>query len=90
MGTGVTHCDEEEIASLDCIANDGTPLPLLGRVGWNNDLVSAVPVPMRLRPASNFYWRSNPYTVNGGQGDLSLLPANDFRFVYWLSQILTP
>ena len=48
------NCDEDEVASLDCIAEDGTPLPLLGPVGWNDELVAAVPVPMRLRPPSNF------------------------------------
>jgi len=82
------NCDASEVLSLDCVAVDGTPLPLLGPVGWNDELVSAVPVPMRIRPPSNFYWRSNPYQVNGTGDPLQLLPANDFRFVYWFSQRL--
>ncbi len=86
----VMNCDDAEVERLNCVANDGTPLPLLGAVGWNDDLVAAVPVPMRLRPRSNFYWRSNPYAVNGGGDRLSLLPGADFRFVYWLGRTLPP
>ena len=87
-GLAITNCDDAEVESTECIADDGTPLPLLGTVGWNDDLVAAVPVPMRLRPHSNFYWRSNLYAVNGTADPLTLLPANDFRFVYWFGRQL--
>ena len=88
FGRSVVNCDEAEIASTDCVADDGTPLPLLGPVGWNDDLIAAVPVPMRLRPISNYYWRSNPYAVNGVTSDLVLLPGSDFRWVYWSGRLL--
>ena len=86
LAIAVENCDADEIESLDCTAHDGTSLPLLGYVGWNEDLVAATPVPMRLRPRSNYYWRSNPYGVNGGGDGLGLLPAVDFRFVYWMGR----
>ena len=88
VGESILNCDEAEIESGSCIGDDGTDLPLLGYVGWNDELVAEVPVPMSIRPHSNYYWRSNPYAVNGGQGDFSLLPANDFRFVYWAGRAL--
>lgn len=79
------NCDEAEIESGDCIGIDGTPIKVLGYVGRNDDLIAQDPVPMRIRPASNYYWRSNPYWVNGGD-DTGLYAANDFRFVYWLAR----
>lgn len=88
FGRSVLNCDESEIDSLECVADDGTALPLLGTVGWNNDLIADVPVPMRLRPISNYYWRSNPYAVNGDTSELALLPGSDFRWVYWGGRIL--
>lgn len=88
FGRNVMNCDMDEIASGDCIALDGTPLPLLGEIGWNDQLVAAVPVPIELRPISNYYWRSNPYAVNGQSSVLSLLPASDFRWVYWAGRLL--
>ena len=88
FGRSILNCDEAEIASTDCVADDGTALPLLGTVGWNNDLIAAVPVPMRLRPVSNYYWRSNPYAVNGETSELALLPGSDFRWVYWGGRML--
>ena len=88
FGRNVMNCDADEIANDDCIALDGTPLPLLGEIGWNDQLVAAVPVPIQLRPISNYYWRSNPYAVNGQSSVLSLLPASDFRWVYWAGRLL--
>ena len=79
------NCDETEIESGDCIGIDGTPIKVLGYVGRNDDLVAEAPLPMRIRPASNYYWRSNPYSVNGTDGS-GLYAANDFRFCYWLAR----
>jgi hypothetical protein len=82
------NCDDAEITSAKCIAEDGTPLDLLGYVGRGDELVSAQPVPMRVRPYSNYHWRSNPYAVNGeGSGDV-LLPGSDFRLAYWMARWL--
>ena len=89
FGREVINCDEQEIERDTCIAENGLELPLLGAVGWNNDLVAAVPLPLSIRPISNYYWRSNPYAVNGGASPLTLLPGSDFRWVYWAGRSLT-
>ena len=80
------NCDEAEIASGICYGLDGTRLDLLGYVGRGDKLVSVQPVPMRIRPASNYHWRSNPYEVNGGSDGSRLLPGVDFRYAYWLGR----
>jgi hypothetical protein len=82
----VENCDETEVETGDCTALDGSHLDVLGPVGWKGDLVAAQPVPMRLRPPSNYYWRSNPYEFNGGGDGGTLLPAVDFRYAYWLGR----
>jgi hypothetical protein len=82
------NCDDVEIESGQCIGIDGTPIQVLGYVGRNGELVASGPVPMRIRPASNYYWRSNPYAVNGGD-DSGLYAANDFRFCYWMARWVT-
>jgi hypothetical protein len=83
----VINCDEAEIASGVCIGLDGTEFDLLGYVGRGDKLVAEQPVPMAIRPDSNYYWRSNPYEVNsdGGNGTL-LLPGVDFRVAYWMGR----
>ena len=84
---GRENCDADEIASQVCFAEDGTRLDLLGYVGRGDKLVSVQPVPMRVRPPSNFYWRSNPYEVNGDPASGErLLPAVDFRAAYRLGR----
>ncbi len=81
-----TNCDEDELAAGVCTAADGTPLTLLGPVGWNDTWVSAEPVPMAIRPPSNYHWRSNPYQVNGEASGTQLYSGVDFRFVYWMGR----
>jgi hypothetical protein len=80
------NCDDAEIASGACTAGDGTPLEVLGTVGRNDDLVTRQPLPMRIRPPSNYYWRSNPYEPNGGGDGSRMIPAVDFRGAYWLGR----
>lgn len=85
-GFTITNCDDDEIAAGTCVMDDGTEVTVLGPVGHNDALVVDTPVPLAIRPPSNFYWRSNPYEPNGG-GDGTLLPAStDFRFTYWLGR----
>lgn len=85
--TAVLNCDEAEIATGICYGLDGTRLDLLGYVGRGGKLVSVQPVPMRIRPKSNYYWRSNPYEVNGeGSNGLRLIGGVDFRYAYWLGR----
>jgi hypothetical protein len=83
---GRTNCDEAEIMSGSCTLDDGTQIELLGNVGRGGDLVAAEPIPMRVRPPSNYFWRSNPYEPNGGGDGGRLLPAVDFRVAYWLGR----
>lgn len=82
------NCDADEIAAGVCTALDGSTLHLLGEVGWNDTLVSDEPVPMSIRPASNYHWRSNPYQVNGDPGSSAFLSGVDFRFVYWMGRYI--
>ncbi|APR79293.1 Hypothetical protein A7982_04640 [Minicystis rosea] len=84
----VANCDEAEITSGLCTAADGTTLHLLGYVGRGDTLVSQEPVPMRTRPPSNYFWRTDPYLVNGGGDGTRLLAANDLRFTYWMGRWL--
>jgi len=79
----IINCDEQEIESGDCTAVDGTHLDVLGHVGRNGDLITAQPVPMRVRPPSDFYWRSTPYMPNGGNDGPAMYPGVDFRLAYW-------
>ncbi|NOZ84694.1 MAG: hypothetical protein GXP49_00215 [Deltaproteobacteria bacterium] len=79
------NCDEEEIATRVCKGIDGTTLDIHPDLGRGGKVVSVQPVPMRIRPASNYYWRSNPYEVNGGGGG-ALIPGVDFRFAYWMGR----
>ena len=83
---GVTHCDQDEIDAGVCELNDGTMVDLLGDVGWNDNLVAADPIPMRIRPPSNYHWRSNPYEVNRDGDGSHMNPGVDFRWAYWLGR----
>ncbi|HOX46321.1 MAG TPA: hypothetical protein PK668_22140 [Myxococcota bacterium] len=82
----VENCDAAEVASRDCTALDGSHLTVLGEVGRNGDLITAEPLPMAIRSASNYYWRSNPYVPNGGADGPGMYPGPDFRFAYWLGR----
>jgi hypothetical protein len=80
------NCDEAEVAAGACTALDGSPLTLLGPIGWNDALISLEPLPLSIRPASNYHWRSNPYEVNGDPGAGQLYSAVDLRVVYWMGR----
>ncbi|HCH67002.1 MAG: hypothetical protein CL927_06935 [Deltaproteobacteria bacterium] len=82
------NCDEVEIEAGVCTALDGSTLHLLGEAGWNDTLIAEEPLPMSIRPASNYHWRSNPYQVNGDAGATAFLGAVDFRFVYWMGRFI--
>ena len=86
FGAFIENCDPDEVERNDCVGLDGTPLPLADTLGWNDVLSADVPVPMSIRPRSNYYWRSSPYQVNGNANPLDLMPASDFRFVYWAAR----
>lgn len=83
----IENCDESEIAALSCVAVDGkTRITLLGYLGRNDDLIAEDPIPMDIRPRSNYYWRSNPYVPNGGGDGSRLLSGVDLRVAYWLGR----
>ncbi|MCX7957614.1 MAG: hypothetical protein N3B13_01025 [Deltaproteobacteria bacterium] len=84
----VENCDESEISSGICTLIDGTVVTVLGYNGRNGDLITEEPIPMRVRPPSNFYWRSNPYIPNGGGEGSRLLSGVDLRFAYYLGRYL--
>ncbi|MBX7194023.1 MAG: hypothetical protein K1X94_18355 [Sandaracinaceae bacterium] len=83
------NCDEGEIAAGSCLAVDGTTTitlaPDLGRLGT---LVAVDPVPIAIRPPSNFEHRSDPHRVNGDGGS-RLDPGGDIVAAYWLGQLLS-
>jgi hypothetical protein len=80
------NCDETEIEALSCEAVDGSTIELLGYVGRGDELVASAPLPIGIRPLSNYYWRSNPYSVNGTGDGSVLLPGVDFRLAYWMGR----
>jgi hypothetical protein len=43
---------------------------------------------MRVRPVSNYHWRSDPYRPNGEGSPRRLLPGVDFRLAYWMGRYL--
>ncbi len=87
--TGRINCDEAELTAGSCTAIDGmTTITLHENPGRGDHPVAAHPVPMRLRPESNFHWRSDPYRVNGSGSGEELLPGVDFRLAYWMGRYL--
>jgi hypothetical protein len=84
----VDNCDDAEQQSLQCIGIDGTPIVLSPEPGRGGGLVAVDPVPMRIRPPSNFEWRSDPHRVNGGAGD-RLNPGGEIVCAYWMGRFLT-
>ncbi len=84
----VENCDPTEIAAGSCTAIDGkTQITLDTGQGHGSSLVATEPLPIKLRPPSNFEWRSDPYDVNGGGGPL-LDPGGGFHCAYWMGRFL--
>ncbi len=85
----IENCDENEISSGICKLIDGTVVTVLGYKGRNDTLITREPIPMRVRPPSNFYWRSNPYSPNGGGDGSRIMSGVDLRFAYYLGRYLS-
>jgi hypothetical protein len=82
------NCDETEIQTGDCTAEDGTHLTVLTEKDRGGDAITAEPLPMRIRPPSNYYWRSNPYKPNGGSAGSGMFAGPDFRLAYWMGRFI--
>jgi hypothetical protein len=85
----VENCDEAEVMAKLCTAVDGSTIELHDDLGRGEIVIAKRPVPMEIRPASNYHWRSNPYAVNGGGDGSRLLPAVDFRAAYWMGRFIS-
>ena len=84
----VVNCDEAELAAGTCLAIDGvTVITIASGTGHGGGAVAQDPLPKRIRPPSDFEWRSDPHDFNGGGGAL-LDPGGDFRAAYWLGRFL--
>ncbi len=81
----VKNCGADEVAALNCVLLSGESVELYLDDG---EPISLAPVPMSYRPRSNYYWRSNPYTVNSAGSGTNLYPTSDFRFVYWSARFV--
>jgi hypothetical protein len=82
----ITNCTDQEIADHWCQLNDGTWVVVLGYVGRSKELLCEQPIPQRVRPPSNYQWRSSPFDPNGGGDGSRLLGAVDWRWAYWLGR----
>jgi hypothetical protein len=82
------NCDDTEIAAGSCLAVDGvTTIQLSSNKGRGGSTVAKTPVPIGVRPDSNFSWRSDPFGVNDG-GSNRLNPRGDWLAAYWLGRLL--
>lgn len=82
------NCDEDEVAARDCTLLDGSRVRLASRRGYGGERVVAVePVPVAVRPPTDFAWRSDPHAVNGG-GKARLHFGGDLYGAYWLGRYL--
>ncbi len=91
LATERINCDEEEIEAGSCLAIDGeTTLELSPAPGRGGHVVALAPLPPRIRPASNFDARSDPFRVNGGDGGQRMMPGGDLLAAYWLLRYLEP
>lgn len=85
----VRNCDDAEITARSCLAIDGaTTLTLSMRGGWNDIVVAVSPLPIAIRPPTNFEGRSDPHGVNGG-GGARLNPGATHFAAYWMGRLLS-
>jgi hypothetical protein len=81
------NCDDAEIAAGSCLAIDGKTTIVLSLTRGHNDVVVAkTPLPMSIRPDTDFAWRGDPHGVNGGPGN-RMNPGGDVLAAYWLARV---
>ncbi len=84
----IRNCDDGEIETRDCVLTDGTEAKISGRRGYGGErVVAETPIPMRVRPPTNYMWRMDPHMVNGGGQD-RLNSGGDFHTAYWMGRFL--
>jgi hypothetical protein len=86
----VINCSPSDIEAGTCIGVDGkTKITLVpGAAGHDNGIVATEPLPMSIRPYSDFLWRSDPHQVNGSGPTNLLDPGGDFLAAYWLGRVI--
>lgn len=81
------NCDEAEIAALSCVGIDGvTTIELWDQSDNGGSPIAKSFLPMSIRPDSDFHWRSDPRSVNGG-ASTRMGPRGDWVAAYWLGRI---
>lgn len=83
-GTAVENCDAGELASGTCTLNDGVTVVKLSTAKWG--VLADKPLPIGLRPPSNFYFRTSPFLVNGAGSPNVVFSGSDIRMAYWLGR----
>jgi MYXO-CTERM domain-containing protein len=84
------NCSPSDIKAGSCIGIDGmTKITLVpGECGHDGTVVATLPLPMSIRPYSDFLWRSDPHDVNGTGTPNLLDPGGDFLAAYWLGRVI--
>ncbi len=80
----VENCDATEVASGSCLLNDGVTFVSLKTTKWG--VIGDKPVPMNHRPPSNWFWRTDPFIVNGTGNPDVIFPGSDLRSSYWMGR----
>jgi hypothetical protein len=85
----VVNCDDDELDAGVCLAVDGTTvIHLANGDAHGGGAVAQEVLPMRLRPPSDFEWRDDPFSPNGGGVPELLCPGGDFHAAYWMGRWL--
>jgi hypothetical protein len=81
------NCDDAEIAAGSCLAVDGTTvITLAAGQGHGGGVVATAPLPLSIRPDTDFAWRSDPFSVNG-TGSSLMDPRGDWLAAYWFARL---
>jgi hypothetical protein len=84
----IVNCDAMEIAAGSCVGIDGTThITIAMGASHGGGQVAVDPVPIAIRPHSDFEHRSDPHRFNGG-GSPILGPGGDIVAAYWLGRLL--
>jgi hypothetical protein len=84
------NCSPAAIDAGVCVGIDGKTMLTLVPSGMApaGAVVATKPLPMSIRPYSDFLWRSDPHDVNGTGLTNLLDPGGDFLAAYWLGRLI--